>query len=99
MENRLLFITTDELERIVSRAVRVALDDLRSKPTKEIMTKAELAEYLSCSVSKVNAYMGKGLPFVTFGEHPRFRKSEIDRWLTNERVQGIQQKEAQIVEG
>jgi excisionase family DNA binding protein len=83
---QLVLISTDALEEVARRSARLAVDQFKEEikaapPVREIMTKAELADYLRCSVSKVNAYMREGLPFVTFGEHPRFRKSEIDRWL------------------
>jgi len=94
----LILITPDELERIVDRAVRSAVKSvINQEPQRELMTKAELADYLRCSVSKVNAYMGKGLPSEQFGEHPRFRKSDVDRWLRNERVQKVQQTTAEVV--
>jgi excisionase family DNA binding protein len=100
MERLLFQITVDELERIVQRACKAAVEQYRDSlktPVLEVMTKAELADYLRCSVSKVNSYMGKGLPFFMFGEHPRYRKSDIDRWLKSEHLQEIQRQTAEVV--
>lgn len=55
----------------------------RAAPVRELMTKAELADYLRCNISKINRYMAKGLPFEQFGANPLFRKSAIDEWLKN----------------
>lgn len=97
MSNAIIVLTPDELSKLVERAATFAVDALRNdlaKPTPELMTKGELAEYLRCDVSKINRYMKLGLPFESFGGHPRYRKSDIDRWLKNERVQEIQAETA-----
>ncbi len=76
-----------EIEDMLIRAAKLGAsqfrDDLEKAQTPEIMTKAELAGYLRCDVSKIDRYMKKGLPFVSFGSHPRFHKIDIDRWLRN----------------
>ena len=69
-------------------------DELASKHTPELMTKAELAEYLRCDVSKINRYMDNGLPVEQFGSTPRFRKVDIDRWLKDERSKKVQGEES-----
>jgi excisionase family DNA binding protein len=93
MTVEVITLERSELERIIDRAAKHAVMELRNdlhKPTPEIMTKAELAEYLRCDVSKVNRFMSKGMPFTRFGTNPRFYKSEIDTWLKNERVSEVQ---------
>lgn len=85
-------LTESELSDLIRRSAVAVADELRQDihRTPELMTKAELAEYLRCDVSKVNRYMRKGLPFEPFGSSPRFRKVNIDKWLQSERIQEIQ---------
>lgn len=82
-----------DLETIIRRTADAVASDLRAdletRRTPELMTKAELAEYLRCDVSKINRYMSAGLPFEQFGSTPRFRKVSIDTWLQRERIQEI----------
>lgn len=88
MTVQVITLTTDELTNIIRRTASAVADSLRddieSRRTPELMTKTELAEYLRCDVSKINRYMSKGMPFEYFGEHPRYRKSDIDGWLKRE---------------
>lgn len=78
-------LSKTELDDAIRRAARLVAFDLREElktpQTPEVMTKTELAEYLRCDVQKITRYMKKGMPFVTFGEQPRFYKTEIDAWL------------------
>lgn len=79
---------TRMIEETASRVVHAVRDEV-SRPTPEIMTKAELADYLRCDVSKINRYMkdeGNPLPVEYFGSTPRFRKVDIDNWLRGETV-------------
>ena len=85
-----LIITTEsQLSEIVRRHVGHAITDLIAKPMPEILTKSELAEYLRCDVSKINRLRP---PSIKFGSHPRYRKSDIDRWL-NGRTQEVSRQE------
>lgn len=90
MTVQVITLSSDELATIIRRTADAVADNLRddieSQKTPELMTKAELAKYLRCDVSKINRYMTKGLPFFYFGDHPRFRKSEIDEYF--QKVQG-----------
>lgn len=89
---QIISLSKEDLEDIIRRTAAVTAENLRDgliKPTPELMTKAELADYLRCDISKVNRFMKKGLPFIVFGTTPRFRKSAIDEWLENERIQEV----------
>lgn len=101
-ETRLFYLEEDKLDALLERAAKRGVEEYLKlhtpAPILEIMTKTELADYLRCSVSKVNSYMGKGLPFFMFGEHPRYRKSEIDRWLSVN-IQKVQREAAEVVKG
>lgn len=93
MQVEVVTIEKSELSRIIERtafAVAMHLRSEFSKPIPEIMTKAELADYLRCDVSKINRLMKEDLPYEIFGSHPRFRKTSIDDWLQNGSVQEIQ---------
>ncbi len=89
----ILVLTKNELSEIIRQTACAVADDLRNdietRQTRELMTKTELADYLRCDVSKINRYMKQGLPHEPFGSAPRFRKSNIDRWL-NGGIQEIQ---------
>jgi excisionase family DNA binding protein len=72
-----------KLENIVRSVIREELDS-REKPN-EIMTRSQLSDYVGWSLSTIRRKMKAGLPhFGGEGEHPRFRKSEIDKWLTQQ---------------
>lgn len=82
----IVVLEQSQIEEIARQAAVFAvsqLDRQEVKPTPEIMTKAELAEYLRCDISKINRFMKSGLPHFYFGDTPRFRKSAIDSWLEN----------------
>ncbi len=77
-------LARDELEALLIRASKFGAEQAieeTSARTPELMTKGELAEYLRCDVSKINRKMKEGLPYIVFGNHPRYRKSDIDYWL------------------
>jgi excisionase family DNA binding protein len=77
-------LTEAQIEEIARQAAMFAVSQLERqevKPTPEIMTKAELAEYLRCDRSKIERFMKTGLPYFYFGDTPRFRKSAVDEWL------------------
>jgi hypothetical protein len=78
-------LSRSDIEEIIEDTTRKVIAELRgelSRPPKEIMTKAELAEYWNCSTATINRYMNAGMPVLRFGEndHPRFRRKEVDSW-------------------
>lgn len=76
-------VDANELERLLRSVVRDELD-ARERPL-EIMTKKQLSERYGWSPSTINRKMKQGLPyFGKNGEHPRFRKSDVDSWLTSQ---------------
>lgn len=77
-------ITIDEnyLNEICQRAARFAVREFsQQNRVDEVMTKKQLGEYFGWSPSTVNRKMKQGLPH-SGGGHPRFRRSEVERWLT-----------------
>jgi len=77
-------LSKEQLSDIIRQTAQAVVLDLRddfSKPTPELMTKAELAGYLRCNISKIDRLMKVDLPYIIFGAQPRFRKSAIDEWL------------------
>lgn len=89
-----IILTEDGLEDLLTRSASLAVErfreDLERSRSRELMTKAELADYLRCDVSKINRLMKDGLPWEPFGSTPRFRKADIDHWLRNGSIQEIQ---------
>jgi excisionase family DNA binding protein len=73
-----------KLESIVRSVIREELGSI-TRPD-GIMTRQQLSDYTGWSLSTIARKMKKGLPYSGgHGEHPRFRRSEVDKWLTNER--------------
>lgn len=85
MTVEIITIQKTELEEMLQRAAKfgasIALDEIHTAQIPELMTKQDLSVYLRCNVSKINRLMKTGLPFVMFGDTPRFRKGDIDGWL------------------
>lgn len=85
-----------QLQEIIRQAVVLATKDLRDElqrlSTPEVMTKDRLAVYLECHVSSINRFMKAGMPYEMLGEHPRFRKADIDDWLKYGGVQKVQRR-------
>lgn len=80
--SEIIVIDAEKLPDIFRQSMKFVIGELlEQKPISEIMTKSELAEYLRCDVSKINRFMKKGLPFVMFGDTPRFYRTDIDKWL------------------
>ena len=54
---------------------------------KDLMTKAEMLEYLRISKGTLDKLMReKGIPFLKLGKRVLFKKSDIDKWLESKRV-------------
>ena len=85
MTVKVVTLEESELEEMLRRAATFgatkALEKFQTAPIPEVMDKKDLCKYLKCNVSKINRLMSKGMPHHTFGDHPRFYKSEIDKWL------------------
>ena len=80
MEDRLLYISTEQFKSLIRDAVRATVSEIQSHPP--LMTKAQVASYLGKSVPTIDRYMREGMPFRKEGKgHPEFLKSDIDRWL------------------
>lgn len=82
----IIALTESQLTEIIKRTAKAAVEDMRrdieNAKTPVIMTKADLANYLRCHISKIDRMMRyENLPSISFGSHPRFRRSEIDKWL------------------
>ena len=75
----LYLVTRDELSSIIQEAVSAAVAP-RVPP---VMNKKEIAAYLGKSVSWVDRWMKRGLPFEKYDEksYPEFTKVEVDRWI------------------
>jgi excisionase family DNA binding protein len=92
----ILALTETELQSIIQRTAVAVTRELRQDMQREVMTRAELADYLRCDVSKINRYMARKvdpLPFIQFGGRPRFRRSAVDKWLDDSKA--LQREEAQ----
>lgn len=78
--SELVVIDAEKIPDIFRQSFELVLSELSVKRL-DVMTKSELADYLRCDVQKISRYMKKGLPFVMFGDTPRFYRDDIDKWL------------------
>jgi hypothetical protein len=82
---KVVVLDESEITEIVRHAVKLAtaelLDELERSRTPELMSKDRLAIYLDCHISSINRFMKAGMPYEMLGDHPRFRKADIDLWL------------------
>lgn len=80
MSIEVVTLTKDELQEMFRQAFIFA----KHQNEGVLMTKAELAKYLKWSPSKIERKMAEGLPYIGGkGEHPRFRRSDVDAWLSS----------------
>ena len=84
-------LTIEELETLVRRAARDAVDDaLEAAPVRiepQMLTRAQVAKLLSVHPKVVTRWVAKrGLPGSRIGEVWRFEKSKVLRWLAAQRA-------------
>lgn len=65
-------------------------EDVSSGTLPELLTVAELADYLDRPVSTIHYWRGKGLgpPALKVGKQLRFRAADVARWLDERRQEG-----------
>jgi excisionase family DNA binding protein len=63
---------------------------IASRMEKDLMSKAELMQYLSVSRATLDRLMKTGLPYIKISSGKRgavrFKRRDIDRWLESKRV-------------
>jgi hypothetical protein len=89
--SEIVVLTKDELAEVIEKTALAVTEklreDLQKARTPELMTKDQVATYLHCHPVSINRFMDRGLPYEQFGDLPRFRKTDIDRWLkSNKKV-------------
>jgi hypothetical protein len=77
----------DKIADKVSERLKPILLNSGTKENRDIIfTKKTLAEYLNVSAKWVDGYKELGMPCYILKGHVRFRKSQIDKWLTSKEV-------------
>lgn len=74
-------MTDKQLLSIPTHNVPIGINNPESKA---LMTQREAAEYLGTSVGVLNVWRNLGkqhIPFVRWGRHIRYRKSDLDAWI------------------
>ena len=82
---QVIILSRAELTAIIEETAAATADrlreDLRRNQRKDILTKAELADYWGCSTATINRYMSSGMPFEKRdNEHPRFTRWKVEAW-------------------
>jgi excisionase family DNA binding protein len=83
--SRVAVVDADELRSIVTSTLAEMLDGFSpGAPAHEVMTRAEAAEFLRCSLPQLDRLIRlQGLPFHVLGDSRRFLRSELISWLTS----------------
>ena len=94
----LVVLTSDQLKKLIDKAVRRAVEDALDKVLaqlekqggrKEWMTNREAMEYLGLSKTTLQRYRASGLlPYSKVGGSIYFRRSDINELLEDNRVDG-----------
>ncbi len=70
-----------QLEELVIRAVRRALDERLATLEHDLLTKEQVAQLLSVTTRTVTTYMQReGLPHTKRGGRAEFKRSEVINW-------------------
>ena len=81
---------TQDIEKISNRVAEIVFEKVKSIFSKErkndsILTVKELAQYLKVDTSWVYTQISLvNIPHVKMGKYPRFKKSEIEKWISKE---------------
>src|SRR5690554_5884805 len=82
----LVLLTPEQLRKLMVEAVADALAELApgSAPPSEVMTRAEAAAFLRCSLATLDRLCREeALPFHRLGDCRRFNRGELLEWLTS----------------
>lgn len=81
--NQVAVISPEELRELVSSTILELLDGFQpSGSTREVMSRAEAAEFLRCSLPQLDRMVRlQSLPFHLLGDSRRFLRSELIGWL------------------
>ena len=86
-------INTNELAKEIARNVIKDIKPLLPSSSKEdemLFTVESLAKYLAVSKQWVYERVSLNeIPFYKIGKFPRFKKSDIDRWLESHKVPAV----------
>ena len=73
-----------KLEELISE---VKLLREQTRPTSEVMSVSQMAEYLSISEYTLREWVRlKRIPFHRINKQIRFRKSKVDRWMERNEI-------------
>lgn len=79
--------TNDLVEEIARRVIQMIKPLLKNQQDDPLFTVDTLSEYLKVKPQWVYRRIAyKEIPYVKMGRFVMFRKSEIDRWLTDNKV-------------
>jgi excisionase family DNA binding protein len=87
-----LNLDTQELAKEISQEVIKAIRTLiaREPEGEEVWSVKETAEYLGMSADWVYKQVGlKTIPHYKVGDKPKFKKSQIEKWLNSNMIQPV----------
>jgi excisionase family DNA binding protein len=81
----MLVVSQEQLEKIVEAAVARAVKSTAAPEAREILTREQAADLLQVCPSVVIRYVkSAALPGFKVGAEWRFRRSELERWLSDQ---------------
>ena len=80
-----------DFEAIARKVAEMLLPLIPSaRPDDEVFDKQGLADYLKVDISWIDRQItNRAIPFFKAGKYTRFKKSHIDRWIENRKVDPI----------
>lgn len=84
-----------EFKKLIKEALREVLQENRINQQDIIMTVKQLTEYTGISGSWIYAHQNE-IPHIKIKKNIRFRKSEIDEWISEKRVEEVQQTKINV---
>ncbi len=83
LEEKDLKVFKDAIREVVKEEIKHLFKEIPTGDNEKVFTVSDLAEYLKVEESWIYKQVSlRAIPFFKLGKYVRFRKSEIDRWIT-----------------
>lgn len=85
MKTGIAVVTTEQLQELVTEAVRSALAECKADPDPVLMDRHAAAKALGISPTQLDRLRARGLPTVLVGSSPRFVLADCLNWLKEQK--------------